>query len=215
MKKIKGSMIDTETLALGAKALAWEIACVPFEIEIHEDHASWDVVGKPYHAMIDYTSLSTSGFDIDLGTINWTARQRRGDPVWNYWREKHFNPGVDLKALPNPGTPMMNPKDILFNLKWMTKDAPVWFRNSAFDVPVIENLASLVGTETPWHRRQQSDLYTQVNMASQLYGYEDNLPGKSGHRALDDAMAQISQLTELSQMLHCDLRSENSASPGF
>ena len=203
MRLIKGAMIDGETLALGPKALLWEIACVPFEIEIHEDHVAWDVSGEPFHALVDHTSGSTRDFDIDMGTVAWTSRQRANEPGWNYWREKHFNPGVDLKSLPEPGVPMMKPEDILFNLGWKTKGAPVWFRNSAFDVPVIETLAKVCGKEMPWHRRQQSDLYTQVNVAAQLIGYEDNLPSSTGHRALEDAMAQIGQLAEISQHLYC------------
>ncbi|MFX4300234.1 3'-5' exoribonuclease domain-containing protein [Pseudosulfitobacter pseudonitzschiae] len=207
MRKITGTMIDTETLALGPKALIWEIACVPFEMQIHEDHVSWDTTGEPYHAMVDYTSTSTRNFDIDFGTINWTSRQRINDAGWNYWREKHFNPGFDLKSLPSPGVPLMKPQDILFNLSWKTKDAPVWFRNSAFDAPVIENLAALTERKMPWHRRQQSDLYTLVNAAGQLLGYEDNLPSSTGHRALEDALGQIEQLADLSGMLYCGIPS--------
>lgn len=218
MRLIKGTMMDTETLALGPRALIWEVACVPFEMQIHEDHVSWKTSQNPYHCMVDYKDMSTRDFDIDMGTINWTSRQRASDPAWAYWRERHFNPGANLKAMDNPGMTTMAPRDILFNLKWMTKDAPVWFRNSAFDVPAFETLAKATGAEMPWHRRQQSDLYTQVNMANQMHGYEDNLPTSAGHRALEDAMGQIDQLAELCRLLYCPMAGpdhRNEEAPNF
>ncbi len=197
-RRIEGSMIDTETLSLGPKALIWEVALIPFRINILDDSVYWEATGKPYHAMVDYSGMSTRDFDIDMQTIHWTGRQRRNDAGWHYWREKHFNPDADLRAMDRPGVAFMKPEDILFNLNWMTRDKPVWFRNSAFDVPTIENLAKISGREMPWHRRQQSDLYTQVNMAQQLVGYEDALPATAEHSAMNDALGQIEQLTDIS-----------------
>ena len=39
-RSINGTMIDGETLALGPKALIWEVAVVPFRINIFEDGAT-------------------------------------------------------------------------------------------------------------------------------------------------------------------------------
>jgi hypothetical protein len=201
-RSIDGTMVDGETLALGPKALIWEVAVVPFRINIFEDGATWEATGLPYHAMIDYGDMSTRGFDIDMRTIGWTSRQRHGDPAWDYWREKHFNPGADLNALPRPGVMLQDPSNVLFNMSHMVGDKPVWFRNAAFDVPAIENLAGMCQREMPWHRRQQSDLYTQINMIKQFMDFDDKLPAAAEHTALSDAMAQIGQLTDITGKLY-------------
>jgi len=199
---IQGTMIDGETLALGPSALIWEIAAVPFRINITEDGADWEMSSMPYHAIIDYADMSTRGFDIDMQTIAWTGKQRRGDPVWDYWRGKHFNPGADLAALPDAGIKQHDPDMVLFNLWRMAKDKPVWFRNAAFDVPAIENLAIACKKDMPWHRRQQSDLYTQINMIKQFMDFDDKLPASAEHSAKADAIAQIGQLTDISGKLY-------------
>ncbi|KKN90514.1 hypothetical protein LCGC14_0228830 [marine sediment metagenome] len=201
-RTIEGTMIDSETLALGPRALIWEIAAVPFRISITGDGATWETTAQPYHTIIDYADMSTRGFDVDMQTIAWTGGKRRGDVSWDIWREKHFNPGADLAALPGAGVKLHVPDIALFNLWRIAEDKPVWFRNAAFDVPAIENLAIACKKDMPWHRRQQSDLYTQINMIKQFMDYDDKLPAAVEHSARADAIAQIGQLTDICGQLY-------------
>lgn len=205
-RTIEGTMIDTETLSLGPKALIWEVAAVPFRITLFEDDAHWETTDSPYHGQVDYRKLSTRGYDIDLQTIRWTERQRRDDPSWSRWKALFLDVDDRKSSEIRAGVALFEPKFLLGNLDRITGDRPVWFRNAAFDVPAIEHLAAMTGEKMPWHRRQQSDLYTQVNMAQQLLGYEDGLPTVAKHNALDDAMKQVGQLCDLTAMLGNALR---------
>jgi hypothetical protein len=218
MKILNGTMIDGETLALGPLALLWEVAIVPFQIEIGEETAHWSLTGQPMNILLDYDGMSTRGFDIDMGTIAWTSNTRKGDAEWDYWREKHFNPGASPTVTSELKSRVMTPTQALEAMKEAVGSNPVWFRNAAFDVPAIENLASKTGMKMPWHRRQQSDIYSQLNLAKQMNGYEDTLPAVTGHRAFDDSIGQIKQLTGFMQSLLCAAPSSERTvedTPGF
>lgn len=195
-KTISGHMIDTETLALGPRALIWELACVPFTITLEKGVSDVAIdMGDPLHVTLDYAASGTRGFDIDFRTLEFTRDKRGGDPIWETWNAACMN---GKPASGDPEIACVAPVDLVDAIFQSTGDGhPVWFRNSAFDVPAIEHLVSSFGLRMPWHRRQQSDIYTMINLAKQLHGFEDTLPATTGHRAVDDAKGQIMQLAEL------------------
>ena len=203
-RTIRGTMIDTETLSLGDRALIWEVAAVPFEIEILEDQACMQISANPLHVMVDYTNDPTDAFDISLATVGWTSRQRADDPIWAAWREMHFNAGANIGRMPAPGVAMRAPASVIGFLDRITGSDTVWFRNAGFDVPRIENLARQAGCDMPWHRRAQCDIYTMVNTARMLNGYEDPRPATADHTALGDCIGQIEQLCDIVGTLHCN-----------
>jgi hypothetical protein len=197
---ITGTMIDTETLALGGEALIWELACVPFDIHLGGEAAEI-VINDPLHAVLDLQGVDRSAFHIDQGTIGWTQNQRAGDPIWEGWRAAQLEGDGSLFSA--DGVRLLKPAQLFEEIEARTGDwTPVWFRNSAFDAPRIDHLfEATLGKRTPWHRRQQSDIYTMSNLARQLTGYEDNRPAIADHGALSDAVGQIEQLADLTTEL--------------
>ena len=198
---INGSMLDTETLAIGAKALVWEVACVPFSIKISDTELVVGM-GKPVHALIDYTHTSTKGFDIDFTTIDWTNKARAGESGWEFWRRSQLNQEKGLSA--PEGVAFLTPDELRLDIRQsLVGRDTVWFRNAAFDVPLLDNLFMAHCKQgVPWHRRSQSDLYTMTNIAAAMRGYEEPvLQAGKGHRALEDAVGQIRQLGDIMFLL--------------
>ena len=199
-KRISGTMIDTETLSLGSRALPWEIAAVRFSIDISQEKPVVKI-GQSMLRLIDYSGMSTRGFDIDMGTVAWTNKVRAGDAGWTFWR------GINLDGKTGEGmpVPMVRASSLWRELDMITGlSDQVYFRNSAFDPVVLTHFFGQAGIdgELPWGRRQQCDLYSYVNLAKQLHGYEDNLPKVAGHRALEDCIGQINQLAEVLHLLN-------------
>lgn len=198
---ITGTMIDTETLSLGGRALPWEVAAVRFSIDLGQERPEIQIVERVL-ALIDYSGMSTRGFDIDMGTIGWTNQARAGEAGWTFWRGQHLD---GLKGLsPTSDARFLKPAALWRELDKITGGSdPVYCRNNAFDPPVLSNLFERagMGSETPWNRRRQSDLYSYVNFAKQIHGYEDNLPKMTGHRALEDCLGQIDQLADVLHIL--------------
>lgn len=202
---ISGTMIDTETLSLGGRALPWEVAAVRFNIDIGQERPVIEIERRLL-ALVDYDGMSTRGFDIEAGTISWTNGARAGEAGWTCWRGLNLDGKKGLSAPAD--APLMKPAALWRELDWFTgRTDPVYFRNSAFDPVVLSNFFEQAGiagpgAELPWGRRQQCDLYSYVNLAKQLHGYEDNLPKATGHRALEDCMGQIDQLAEVLHLIN-------------
>ncbi|WP_027234292.1 3'-5' exoribonuclease domain-containing protein [Leisingera caerulea] len=192
---INGRMIDTETLSLSDNAQIWEVACVDFQIHINEDGAVAEV-GEALHALVDYRGFDARNLHQSEATLSWTNRTRAEDPLWDYWRQTQ----IEGRQLPPPaGVSVMTPDQLYDELGGRAAEwVPVWFRNSSFDVRRLDHLFCEAGYRcVPWHRRQQSDLYTVINLAKQLHGYEDNRPAVAEHCARLDAVAQIEQLADV------------------
>lgn len=197
---IRGTMVDTETLSLKSGALPWEIGAARFEIDFSGEVPHF-TFGPQLRAIVNFDKLPTDGFHVNLKTIQWTNSMRKGDPAWECWFQRNML-GTDA-PIPS-GTELMTPSQI-----WRALDAivggsdPVFFRNSAFDPPILSHLMDQagLGSELPWNRRRQSDVYSFVNHASSQHGYVDDLPKSTQHSALLDCMGQIAQLGEVMHLL--------------
>jgi hypothetical protein len=171
---------------------------VPFKIRLGSDE-TWVEIEDAFHAVVDYRGKDTNGFDISQDTVEWTNKQRAGDPIWEFWRDTYLL-GKDAD-LPR-GVQLLDTQDLFLEIDARCGHDPVWFRNVAFDMPRIDILfREMEGRGVPWHRRQQSDIYTMVNLAAQLTSYEDDRPAAAQHGALSDAVGQIDQLAALAKRL--------------
>lgn len=202
MKRLTGTMIDSETLSLTPRALVWEIAAIPFSIVIEEDGVRWEEDGDPFHTLINYKGLETDGFDVNLKTVAWTDEQRFGDPAWSHWKDQHFNPSGPKSYNPETDPTYSRPADAFAVIAGRAGDRPVWFRNAAFDVPCLAHLGATFNTTLPWSRRAQSDIYTLANVAKELHGFKDGVKSYGVHSALEDARLQIEQLCRLCDVLY-------------
>jgi len=199
MTTIEGTMIDTETLSVGDRAMIWEVACVPFTMELATEGLTCRT-GNPLHALVNYDDADTDGLDVNFKTIAWTNKTRGNDPAWQYWKQRNLM--QDGAVVLPEGLSELSIREIHEGMKNMVGVNPIWFRNSAFDVPRLDRMFAAIGDKTPWHRRQQSDLYSLINVAKQTIGYEDVAPASTEHHAAGDAISQIGQLANLLKRLN-------------
>lgn len=199
MPNLTGTMIDTETLSLSDNAKIWEIAAVPFKIEFDQSQAVWVRTSAPFHAIIDYRSASGK-YEVSEDTIAWTEGVRKGSPYWETW--KALDAMDPLQELIGTPFDILKPESLMPRLASIVGDKPVWFRNTEFDAQKIRHMARTEQCSAPWGRRQQSDLYTLINVAKDLHSYVDEAPKTTAHTAMDDAVSQIEQLARLVHILY-------------
>lgn len=195
IKKFSNFMIDTETLSLKPNARIWEFAVVPFNLEL-VDGQTEAIVGmdSAFHCLVDQDPLASV---TDDSTIEWTD-SNRNDVFWKYWRAR-FLDGEDMSNSVTPTHVITGAQlyEILADMIPNQLGVNIWCRNAAFDFDRLENLMG----KLPWHRRQQCDVYTAINMA-QIFNpgrnrADQDPPSKTAlhaHHALDDCLKQINEL---------------------
>lgn len=197
IKKFSNFMIDTETLSLKPNARIWEFAIVPFNLELVDRHTEAIVeLDSAFHCLVDQDPLASV---TSASTIEWTAANRH-DVFWQYWRAR-FIEGQDMSNSVIPTHVLTGDQlyEILSGMIHAQLGVNIWCRNAAFDFDRLENLMG----KLPWHRRQQCDVYTAINMA-QIFNpgrkrADQDPPSKTAlhaHHALDDCLKQINELNK-------------------
>lgn len=179
-----GLMIDTETLSLEPNALPWEIGMVLFKYDMLMPENGADTIDE-WHGTLDVPHNREKDFHVSRSTWNWTEANRNDD-MWLNFKNNCSSNGFNPAQL----------YDLISDLCMQYTMSEIWFRNSSFDVPVLNNFMG----KLPWHRRQQCDVYTEINGVTHnplMFSVE-----RTGqhHNALDDARTQVAEVMQAKKL---------------
>lgn len=179
----QGIMIDTETLGLSPRALPWQVAWCDLP------------TGATKCVLLNPAEMRafSGAFEDSHHARKFNIKNNKHAQHWLY----AYDSGATLRY-----TPEMRDEGIeivsIETLHKMLTDAleptaQVWFKNVAFDAPILANLFGIRSLQNPWHRSKQGCLYTLTMLFDRLCPdiILDSPPyPQNGHDAAVDAKHQ-------------------------
>lgn len=162
-------MLDIETLGTEPGCIILSIGAVTFTLN--------DGVQDSFYRAIDIGSCRRYGLQIETDTLLWWLDQ--SDQARNVFREPN-------SELPDVLTDFAN---------WLPKGCDIWAHGPTFDIALLDAAYGRVCQDTPWWYWQIRDSRTIKKLRipaldRMVMGQEPTVP----HNALDDAVAQATQL---------------------
>ena len=157
-------MIDIEALDIRPTAAIASIGAVHFE-----PHSDW--IGELFHVHVSLENCQRHGLTIGASTVTWWMSQ--DDAA----RQTLINGQLDA-------APLITALQAFS--AFYPFEAEIWCNGNSHELPILLNVYSAVGIDTPWHYADERDLGTLKGMNK---GLRIERTG-TRHNALDDAIYQ-------------------------